>query len=277
MIVWIFADRAAWDQDHEIRRDPIPSSVAGYLRPNAGHVVAYDRAPTDADDDLHLHARLATAQVMHYFRRQLNEWAHAYDSDDAIWSGFMDWFGSVTMARDRTLTFTGVHRPLLGRLRQWRELRAQTSKPLPRHALRVLLGIASRSEAMAAGAEALGVPPSQGLELFRIESWAFMLFLTEGLDAKYRARVPELVRDLLGRPTRGEDDKKDARATRIGKLLGLATLDDWTRIDQEFGAFYEALAMRDPASIGPLPPALSDWPGYVAPDLEAPTGPPSGR
>ena len=52
---------------------------------------------------------------------------------------------------------------------------------------------------------------------------------------------------------------------------------NWKRIDDEFRAFYDELGTRDPASIGPTPPALSDWPGYVAPDLEAPTGPQIGK
>ena len=66
--------------------------------------------------------------------------------------------------------------------------------------------------------------------------------------------------ESLDRPRDGSDSPD---RSAFGKALGLASAADWERTEAAFAAWFpSAWLALDPATLGPKPPPLADWPGY---------------
>ncbi len=266
--VWVFSDRDAWNRHHEtVLRNPIAPNVTGYFNPAIGFVFSVDASPKDRDEEIYVSARLAVRQLLHWFARQRNEWGRLAVPQQYFSSGFGDWFGAVRMAKDRTLTFGGAAPLHVTNLRLVRERLASQNKKMMIFPLREFTTFEGNGNVQAWGVQNWGVDPNFVLSLFELQSWAFFLFLDEYDGGRRRPVIAKLVDAMLRYP-RGEEGYL---ATQTRKVLGIEGEDGWKLLQKEFDAFYGELAQREvPADV---PPALDDWPGYVAPDLEAPTGP----
>ncbi len=267
LTAWVFSDGDAWTAYHrQVRGEPLDGGVWGYLEPSSGRVFTYDHGVEAREPALLAQTRLATLAVLHAFARQRDEWARPYLPQGFFAKGFPDWFGSATLAPDRTLMPVAWNRTQLEKLRGYKDTSERFGRKLPVFPLRELLALETQGAIAAYAAQQFGVAVGG---LFRGQSWAFFAFLDQAADGKRRPAIPALLEAYLVAP-------RVAEGYMLGKareILGIASDADWAALDAEFATFYAELLKKDPATIGPLPPALDDWPGYVAPELLPPTGP----
>ena len=268
LVVWVFSDEEAWTAHHEtVLREPIARDVVGYFHAATGLVYVRDQGPKDRDEEIDVNARIAVRQLIHWFARQRNEWGRPWFPQQYFSSGFGDWFGTARLAKDRTLTFGGVSPRRLTRLRTLKESMAARSKKLPVFPLRLLTEFEGYDDVQQWGVQTWSLDPALVLRLFELQSWAFFHFLDEFDGGRRRAVIAKLLNAMLRHPR----DNEGYLATQTRTLLGIEGEEGWKALDEEFAAFYAELVTREVAA--DAPPALDDWPGYVAPDLEAPTGP----
>jgi hypothetical protein len=274
LIVWIFADQAAWTEFHEtVKGERLDDVVLGYHDSRTGVVYAYDHAPEERDVELSVNTRIATLQLLHWFTKQRNEWGRPQSQLNWFTAGFPSWLGAVTMAKDRSLRFTGLSRPHLEPLEEIKSELAHAGKKMFVFPLRELVGLEGREKIRSFGVQRWGIAQPIVERLYRLECWAVVQFLQEGAEGKYRAGFDRVVNDMLSPPR----DHEGYAGERFQRAYAIESDDDWKRMQREFDVYFDALLKLDPTALGPKPPALDDWPDYVAPDLEAPTGPLPGK
>lgn len=267
LTVWVFSDAKAWKAHHEeVVGEPVDPLWVGYLHPHSGRVLCHDHAPEDREGELLANTRLATLSALYWFYRQRAEWGQARAPYDFFTRGFPDWFGSATLGKDRALAFVPWNRVQLRKLLEWKSVATNSRHLMPVFPLRDLLSFEGPGAVRAYGVERWGL---EVITLFRGQCWAFFAFLDQAAGGKRRPVIARLLNDYLLAP-RAEEGYMFGKARAA---LGLGTEADWAALDAEFATFYAELLKKDPASIGAFPPALDDWPGYVAPDLLPPTGP----
>src|SRR5205814_8687090 len=106
-----------------------------------------------------------------------------------------------------------------------------------------------------------------GLGVFYIQSWAFTYFMNEYDKHKYQARFGEFLSSILNYPR----DAQNYGFTKFKAAFGIASENDWKKIDKEFKDYYlGTLGKMKTEEIGKPPPSRDDWPSYVAPDLLSP-------
>ncbi len=266
LIVWIFSDKKAFTEYHEtVKKDPIASGVAGYFSPATGWVYLYDEDGTDREFEINKNVHEGTHQLEHWFTRQKNEWGRPLVPQSFFGEGFAEYMGSVTMAKDRKLTFVGINRPRLQSLKQIKENLSKANKKMFVFPLKELTQFEGYGNVQQWGVQNWGVDPNFVLGLFYIQSWAFTYFLNEGLDHKYQPAFKKYLEDMLNYP-RGADGYGFEKFKRE---FSINTDDDWKKLQKEFDAFYDKLIKMDEDKVGPRPPARDDWPGYTPPGAEA--------
>jgi len=267
LVVWVFSDAKAWKTHHEeVIGKPVAALVMGYVDGFSGRVLCYDHAPEDREGELLAHTRFATLSALYWFHRQRNEWSQRRIPYDFFTRGFPDWFSAATVAKDRTLSFVRWNRVQLQKLLAWKSVATNSRHLMPIFPLKDLLSLEGPNAVRAYGVERWGL---EVITLFRGQCWAFFAFLDHAADGKRRPVIAKLLDDYLMAPR----EEEGYMLGQAREKLGITTDADWAALDAEFATFYADLLSKDPASIGPMPPALSDWPGFVAPDLLAPTGP----
>ncbi len=267
LTVWVFSDAKAWRAHHEeVVGEPVDPLLVGYLHPATGRVLCHDHGPEDREGELLANTRLATHLALYWFHRQRNEWGHRRPAYDFFTRGFPDWFGAATLSKDRTLSFVRWNRVQLRKLLEWKSVATNSRHLMPVFPLRDLLSLEGPAAVRAYGVERWGL---EVVPLFRGQCWAFFAFLDQAADGKRRSVIAKLLDDYLMAPR----DEERYMVERAREALGLHSDAAWAALDAEFATFYAELLTKDPTTIGPLPPALDDWPGYVAPDLLPPTGP----
>lgn len=274
LIVWIFADQAAWKDFHDnVLREPLDDVVLGYHDPRSGIAYAYDHTPEERDNELSVNTRIATLQLLHWFTRQRDGWGRPSSRPTWFSAGFPTWFGTVTMAKDRSLEFRGPGRTNVVPLQAFKTELAQANRKMFVFPLKDLVSLEGASDVLQFGVKTWGISPAAVDRIYRLEAWALVSFLNEGAEGKYRPAFDKLISDMMRAP-RGVEGYA---AERFRRAFGIDSDDAWAHLEQEFNAYYETLFKFDLGALGPKPPALDDWPDYVAPDLEAPTGPPPGK
>jgi hypothetical protein len=182
-------------------------------------------------------------------------------------TGLPDFVASVSMTRDRTLVLGGHNGPRLEALQHLMQTRKGPDGSANLYPVKELAQFEGHGSVVAWAGEHWGPSGFQaGLGIFYVQSWAFISFLHEGLEGKYRAALTELVSDLLSTPFR------DSGGYLLGKFkdrLGIAFEDDWKRLDAEFRAYVTDVLAKASAEQR-RPPDIDDWPGYVDPDLPMP-------
>jgi hypothetical protein len=268
LVVWVFADPATWSRHHERLPDVfIDSATVGYVRD--GRAFVTDRAPTDRTEEIATHARLAVRQLLDAFWGQKNEWARPWPTETWIRSGLTSWLSSVRMKPDRSLVPTHTNVVLHERLVELQEHFAKSNKQLPVFPLYELTRFEGIHNVQAWGVRNWRMDPGSVAWLFEIQAWAFVRFLAEANGGARKHVIPRLLDEAIFSSTR---DEEGLVGRTTSKALGMQLRDDWKPLQTEFEAHYRELATkRPPADDGP-PPARDDWPGYVDPELEGPTG-----
>jgi hypothetical protein len=267
LIVWIFSDRDAFQDYHtKIKKDSIDESVAGYFSPMTGWVYLYDEDGSDREFEVNKNVHEGTHQLQHWFTRQKNEWGRAFVPQSFFGEGFAEYTGSVIMTPDRKLTFVGVNRP---RLRSAMNFAAQIKKDAKREfgSGSGQMGIFPSKDFVRFegyhtvaqwAAEKWGTPA--GVGLFYCQSWAFVYFLNEYKDGKYRKPFVKFVNDMLNHPKSSEGYGFE----KFKKEFGIVNDAGWKKLQDEFEPFYKELLKMDLDKVGPKPPDRDDWPGWVA-------------
>jgi len=265
MIVWIFSDKKAFNEYHEYTKNPIPSNVAGYFSPGTGWVYLYDEEGSDREFEVNKNVHEGTHQLEHWFQRQKNEWAHPVVPQSFFGEGFAEYMGSVLMAKDRTLTFTGINRPRLESLKGIKKQWSDQNKVMKLFPLKELTGFEGYGNVQAWGVQNWGLNPGFVLGFFYIQSWAFVYFLNEFENHKYQAKFNKYLDDMLNHPTR---ESSGYASEKFKREFGMNTDDDWKKMQKEFEGFVDKLLKMDSDKLGGKPPARDDWPGYVPPDVD---------
>ncbi len=265
LIVWIFSDKNAFRDYHEkVKREGINEGVAGYFSPATGWVYLYDEEAGDREFEINKNVHEGTHQLQHWFTRQKNEWGPAYVPQSFFGEGFAEYTGSVTMDKDRTITFVGVNRPRLHQLASFKEdIKKHFNKDnLPIFPLKEFVGFEGYNTVTQWALEHWGPIGGAGLGIFYIQAWGFVYFLNEFQNGKYRPAFVKFVNDMLNVPKASEGYTFE----KFKKEFGLVNDSKWKALQGEFDPFYKNLLTMDLTKVGPMPPARDDWPGYVPPE-----------
>ena len=267
LIVWIFSDRAAFDDYHKnVKHDPIHPGIAGYFSPDTGWVYLYDEDNGNREFEINKNVHEGTHQLQHWFMRQKNEWGKAAVPQSFFGEGFAEYMGSVVMDKDRKLTFIGLNRPRLESLDRVRSDLQKLGKPMYVFPVKDLVGFEGYGNVSAWAGEHWG-NAGVGLGIFYIQSWAFTYFLNEYENHKYQAKFGEFLSNILNYPK----DAQNYGLTKFKAAMGIASENDWKKLDTEFKKYYlDTLARMKTEDIGKQPPGRDDWPSYVPPDLLSP-------
>jgi hypothetical protein len=134
LVVWVFEDRAAWDEFHAVvKGEPVNPGVAGYFSRSTGWAYLHDE-DSEKDRELEVIRTLETGthQLLHWFARQKREWGGSMAPQSFFDRGFADYMAAVTMAPDRSLAFNGMNRSRLELLqRTYDDPRADAGDALP--------------------------------------------------------------------------------------------------------------------------------------------------
>lgn len=265
LIVWIFSDKKAFQEYHDaVKKESIDPGVAGYFSPDTGWVYLYDEPGTDREFEVNKNVHEGTHQLQHWFTKQKNEWGKPRVPQSFFGEGFAEYMGSVTMAKDRKLTFIGLNRPRLSSLKQIKDQLTQSNQKLFIFPLKELTSFQGYENVKGWGVDRWKVNPGFVLGLFYIQSWAFVYFLNENDNHKYQKNFKKYLDDMLNYPR----DAENYGAEKFKRAMNINTDDDWKKLQKEFDAFYEKLIKMDLDKIGPKPPAHEDWPGYEAPGVD---------
>ena len=264
LVVWIFTDKRAFTAYHEQHKsERIAADVASYLARPTGWAFLYEEDGGDRQFEIQKCAGLATYSLLDAFARQRNAGRPGAPLPVFFETGLAQWLGAVSMAKDRTLTFTGVNVPRLQSLKQIKENLSKANRKLFVFPLKDLVQFTGYADAQAFGVQRWGVDPSFVLGLFYIQSWEFLRFLDDAENGKRRAAIGDLLDAWLGRPDVAGAPPLDA----VQKALGIASDADWVALQKAFDGYAWGL-LRSNLDVTPAPPSLRDWPGYAPPMLE---------
>ena len=264
LVVWIFTDIRAFTEYHEEHEaEGIASGLASYLARSTGWAFLYDEDGTDREFEIQKCAGLATYSLLAAFARQRSVGPPAMPLPMFFETGLAEWFGAVSMAKDRTLTFVGVNRPRLQSLKQIKDNMSKANKKLFAFTVSELARFTGYADVQRCGVDHWGIDPNFVLGLFYIECWEFLRFLEDADGGKRRAAIGDLLDAWLGRPRVAHSDSFDV----VKWALGVETTKQWTALEKEFETYCFGLVRSDESSL-PRPPSLEDWPGYVPPTLE---------
>jgi hypothetical protein len=260
MVVWIFTNREAFQEYHDkVKGENISQWVAGYFSPQTEWVYLYD----DPDDpsqrvfEINKNVHEGVHQLEHWFTRQRNRWAHPKFSQDWFGEGFAEYIGSVQLAKDRSLTFTGVNVPRLEGMQKTQEaLQKETpAKPYPIFPIRKLVWFNDYGSVARWGEATWGIDGTVVLGFFYQQAWAFTYFLNTYQNGKYRDQFHEYMRAVLSRET----GLNQGQAVFM-RAFGMRGEDDFVDIDEEFEAFVrDDLMKRDLAPYRYRPPGRDEW------------------
>jgi hypothetical protein len=209
-----------------------------------------------------------THQLQHWFTRQKNEWGPAFVPQSFFGEGFAEYTGSVIMAPDRKLTFVGINRP---RLKSAMNFAAQIKKDAKKEfgsgggqmgifPSKDFVKFEGYGTVAQWAAEKWGTPA--GVPLFYCQSWAFVYFLNEYQDGKYRKPFLKFVNDMLNHPKVSDGYGFE----KFKREFGIVRDADWKKLHDEFEPFYKNLLKMDLDKVGPMPPGREEWPNYVPPE-----------
>lgn len=259
--VIVFGSERAWrDHFEKVVKDPINPGVRGFVDRWPGRILRQDDPSFDREESLHEQLALAATALVRSFQRQRGEWGTARTPTKFFDLGFPAHFAASSMDVHRRLTFTGIHRP---HLRAWREIAASLQErlnraPPPLYGLENLVGFEGYASVQMWALEHWGPVGGAGLQVFRVQSWAFVRFLNEFQGGKYRERWLAFVGDMLNVPR----DAEGYAFASFRKRFSLTDKAKWAALDAEFQGYFADLTKTNPDSLGPPPPALSDWPDY---------------
>ena len=125
MIIWIFSDRKAFDDYHEVvAKERIDRGVAGYFSPMTGWVYLYDGDDREFEVNKNVHE--GTHQLEHWFQMQKREWGKPTRAAVVLRRGVRGVHGRGQHGADRTLTFHGINRPRIEFLKHEKEAYQKT-------------------------------------------------------------------------------------------------------------------------------------------------------
>jgi hypothetical protein len=168
------------------------------------------------------------------------------------------------MTKERQLTFVGVNRPRLRQLADLKNVVKERFKKsdLPIFPLKDFVQFEGYHTVQAWAQERWGPIAGASLSIFYIQAWAFVNFLNEYKDGKYREAFTRFLNDMLNHPK----EASGYTFEKFKKQFALTNDAKWKALQEEFEPYYKQLQKMDLDKVGPLPPGRDDWPGYVAPD-----------
>jgi hypothetical protein len=281
--VWCFATTAAYGAFFD-RSDVDPRwAPHGTSHPHVAAAWLCDDASLDREERLQHHVRLAAEGLLVAFPRQRNEWGGAWGVRTPS-LGMAAVLSSCRMTRDRRLEWhSGPSRTVRRQLDRVSKVAAGKPPPLgplaPRLGLEgILTGYRSsrarREEPgpIFGGDVDVGHGPGFGGAIDRLRTAgaggstatlaahlqcaSIFAWLSESPSVERREAALRWVRTDWGA-------KERPPAEAVEAALGVAGAAGWAALDAEFATWWPSAWLAvDPASMGPPPPALEDWPGY---------------
>ena len=231
LVVWIFEKPGRFGQDRAGAYPPL-RFARGYFDARTGWVIT-------SDDDDSPEEKLAanysllgyvTHQLVHWFSRQRHRWRKPLGSGDFFYQGFSRWMGGAVVSADGTIDFARTNRFEIREMRRMAKLLEEEGQQYRLFPLKTLVS----SSYYAAGSHASllwDVDPEHGSNMFSQQSWAFIRFLNEQGEGRYR----ESFLRLFDRVLDGRD--ATARATSVAEAMRLRRNENWNRLEEAFFSY----------------------------------------
>ena len=178
----------------------------------------------------------ASLQLLHWFRRQRNEWGGNRESEGFFDVGFPALWSAVDVSPDGALSWRPVG--------SWREFFAtwREAKPrMPLFPLKDLVRFESPRDAFAYAANGGEFATGISVAVFREESTALLAFLRDGAQGTRREAYESFVAAMLDLPPPGA-----SVPSTFEDRFGLRSAADWTALDAEFRAYVTEAAKNPP-------------------------------
>ena len=258
LVVWVFTDQQAFLRHHrEVTQEGVSGWVAGYFRPSTGWVYAFDNPedPSQRRFEISKSLALGTYQLLHWFTRQRNAWAHPRYTQDFFGAGLAGYLGSVKMDKQRELEFIGVSAGRLRGMQEAAEQFEQHGRTYPIFPAAQLTGFDTYQAVGAWGAEQWGISHPVALSTFYQQAWAFVYFLNDYEDGKYREGFFKFFEAVVARETGMHRGRQI-----FARAFDLEDQGDWDDLEAAWVAFVrEDLLKRDVSPYLYAPPARDDW------------------
>jgi hypothetical protein len=242
VVVWIFDSRAAFDEYHQkVAKEMIPHNVAGYFSPQSTYVFLYDEGDKSSNRTFEINKNVHEGmhQLEFWFTRQRNRWSKPLPGQDFFGEGIAEYIGAVQLQPDHTLKFLGVNVP---RLKNMQDLAKGLDKRGGKYELfpvDKLVGFTSYGEVQNWGSQAWGLSRDMVLGMFYQQSWAFVYFMNQYKNGKYKDKFLTYFNLVLHKETGGnEGDAAFREAFRIRDE------DDWEDINDEFHEYVRDVLMK---------------------------------
>ena len=245
LVVWIFADKAAFDDYHKKEKVNLPPGVAGYFSPKTGWVYLFDEEDSKEARRFEVNKNVheGVHQLEYWFTRQRLEWGYPPFGQDFFGEGIAEWLGAVKMNGARKLEYIDVNLTRLSSMHMTKKVfKDQLQKDYPIFPLENLTSFGSYAQAQNWGAAKWGVPQGQVMGIFYEQSWAAVYFLTEYEDGKYRDRFNKMF-DLI---LHGFGGVKTGQAFR--EAFGIEDEEDWEEIEEEWTEYINDVLMKMPTA-----------------------------
>jgi hypothetical protein len=244
LVVWIFEDPEALARHWhgEEWRFPL-SRVPDHVGWRDGWVWTHDArgAPDERVSRIQHHLALVSRQLLYWFTRQRNRWRIPPPEQGFFAEGFARWMGGVRMTQEGELRFPGIHLPSLRALQQAVRQFEDHDQPYRVYPLREFVDFGTSHDATVYAVEHWGVSPMVAHDLYTQQAYAFVLFLNEYGQGRYKQGFLRLLDAVLGR--------EPASAQQFAAALRLRDESDWAKLASAFRAFLlEDLAERDLAA-----------------------------
>ncbi len=245
LVVWIFSDKAAFDDYHKKEGVDLPPGVAGYFSPKTGWVYLFDEEDSKEARRFEVNKNVheGVHQLEYWFTRQRLEWGYPPHGQDFFGEGIAEWLGAVKMGADRKLEYIDVNLTRLSSMKQTQRIfKEQYKKDYPIFPLENLSSFGSYAQAQNWGAAKWGVSQQFVMGIFYEQSWAAVYFLTEYENGKYRKRFDKMF-DLI---LHGFGGRKTGQAFR--EAFGIEDEEDWEEIEEEWTDYINDVLLKMPTA-----------------------------
>ena len=242
VVVWIFDSRAAFDEYHQkVAKEMIPHNVAGYFSPRTEFVYLYDEGSKTSNRTFEINKNVHEGmhQLEFWFTKQRNRWGKPKPGQDFFGEGIAEYIGAVQLQPDHTLKFLGVNVPRLKNMQGLAKTLEKSGGKYELFPVEKLVGFTSYGQVQSWGSSTWGLPRDMVLGMFYQQSWAFVYFMNEYKNGRYKKKFLEFFNLVLHKETGGsEGDAAFREAFRIRDE------DDWADINDEFHEYVRDVLMK---------------------------------